>query len=186
MKSCPRCHKTYSDDDLNFCLDDGELLVHAQGEEPTHPLRDDSPPTIVLDPPRNTNPISWAQQPPPQQSYPPAQWQSPQPQQNYAFAPHPMMVRSGPNQTLPIVSLCLGIASVTIGWWCCYLSLALGPAAIITGLIGQSQAKSNPDAYGGKGIAMAGIILGASGFVLCIMLIVLWGFVSVLPALIPH
>lgn len=175
MKSCPRCHKTYSDNDLNFCLDDGELLVAGQGEEPTRSLRDDSPPTIVLDPPRNTNPISWAQQqPPPQQSYPPAQWQSPQPQQNYAFAPHPMMMRSGPNQTLPIVSLCLGVASISVGW-CCYLGVLLGPAAIVTGVIGMVQNKNNPDMYGGRGLALAGIITGALYFVGLVFLILIYG-----------
>lgn len=177
MKSCPRCHKTYTDNDLNFCLDDGELLTQTQGEEPTRPLRvDDSPPTVVLDPPRQTNPISWAQQPPPQQTYPPTQWQSaqPQPQQNYAFAPHPMMMRSGPNQTLPIVSLCLGIASITVGW-CCYLGVLMGPAAIVTGVIGLVQNKNNPDSYGGKGLALAGVIMGALYFVGLVLFILLYG-----------
>jgi len=174
MKQCPECRRIYRDETLNFCLDDGELLVHAQGEEPTRPLRDDSPPTIVLDPPRNTNPISWAQQPPPQQSYPPAQWQSPPPQQNYAFAPHPMMVRSGPNQTLPIVSLCLGIASITVGW-CCYIGALLGPAAIVTGIIGMVQNKNNPDAYGGRGLALAGIITGTLYFVGLVFFILIYG-----------
>jgi TolB-like protein len=27
MKRCPQCHKTYTDETLNFCLDDGEWLV---------------------------------------------------------------------------------------------------------------------------------------------------------------
>lgn len=30
MKVCPRCQKTYSDDGLNFCLDDGATLEHRQ------------------------------------------------------------------------------------------------------------------------------------------------------------
>ena len=32
MKRCPQCEKTYSDETLNFCLDDGEWLV--QSDEP--------------------------------------------------------------------------------------------------------------------------------------------------------
>jgi len=29
VKSCPHCQRTYSDDTLNFCLEDGEWLVTA-------------------------------------------------------------------------------------------------------------------------------------------------------------
>lgn len=29
MKICPRCQKTYADDNLNFCLEDGSVLTHA-------------------------------------------------------------------------------------------------------------------------------------------------------------
>jgi len=188
MKSCPRCHKTYTDDDLNFCLDDGELLTQMQGEEPTRPLRvDDSPPTVVLDPPRQTNPISWAQQPPPQQTYPPTQWQSgsPQPQQNYAFAPHPMMMRSGPNQTLSIISIACGAAAITIGW-CCSTGLLLSPAAIVLGAISLFQIKKDPVNNGGKGLAIAGICLGGAYVLLWILLMVVWGLANLIPAFMRH
>jgi Tol biopolymer transport system component len=39
MKRCPKCKQTYSDDSLNFCLDDGEWLVGDTG---------DGPPTAIL------------------------------------------------------------------------------------------------------------------------------------------
>src|SRR5947209_6919978 len=35
MKICPRCQKTYADDNLNFCLEDGSVLQHAGGPPPT-------------------------------------------------------------------------------------------------------------------------------------------------------
>lgn len=37
MKECPKCHRSYSDDTLNFCLDDGAWLhdVPQSGEYPT-------------------------------------------------------------------------------------------------------------------------------------------------------
>lgn len=41
MKRCPQCHRTYVDDTLSFCLDDGVTLVAA-----SH--RIDPPPTQVL------------------------------------------------------------------------------------------------------------------------------------------
>src|SRR5260221_13610537 len=114
MKQCPRCNQTYSDDQLNFCLSDGELLT-SFAQAPTR-YADDAPPTVMLGEPRVTNPADWPASP---QSGPPAQWQPsgmPQPQ----FGQYSMPL--SPNQTLAIVSLGLGIGSVTIGW-CCYLGV---------------------------------------------------------------
>ena len=175
MKRCPICNRTYPDDNLNFCLDDGELLAHYSGEEPTRSLRDDAPPTVVLDPVRQTNPISWAPGSPPMQqgSAPTQQWQSPNPQ-NYAFAPHPMMMRAAPSQALPIVAMSLGIASITVGW-CCYIGVLLGPAAMITGFIGLAQSKNNPGGSGGRGFSIAGIVMGALYFVGLVVFLVIYG-----------
>jgi hypothetical protein len=169
MKRCARCNRTYSDDSLNFCLEDGELLTHYADEEPTRSLRDNPPPTMVMDPTRVTNPITWPQGQPAQQ------WQQAQPvhQPNYAFAPHPMMMRS-PNQTLPLVSLCLGIGSMTIGW-CCYIGFLLAPAALITGGIALSQIKKDPASFSGKGLAVGGMITGGVFLVLYILILVLYG-----------
>ncbi len=36
MKQCPRCNRTYTDDTLNFCLEDGAALVSAFDTEATH------------------------------------------------------------------------------------------------------------------------------------------------------
>lgn len=40
MKQCPKCHKTYVDETLNFCLDDGEWLV--LGDEPATAILHDT------------------------------------------------------------------------------------------------------------------------------------------------
>lgn len=76
MKICPRCQKTYADDNLNFCLDDGSPLQSATaGQVP--------PETLVMNEPRITQ-----QQPPAnvsQPAAPPPSWQ-PQPQQ-YSMQP---------------------------------------------------------------------------------------------------
>ena len=34
MKICPRCQKTYADDNLNFCLEDGTVLTAATAQPP--------------------------------------------------------------------------------------------------------------------------------------------------------
>ncbi|MEO6050829.1 MAG: hypothetical protein ABIP78_05795 [Pyrinomonadaceae bacterium] len=35
MKHCPKCNQIYSDESLNFCLDDGSLLIAPNLSEPT-------------------------------------------------------------------------------------------------------------------------------------------------------
>ena len=51
MKVCSRCQKTYSDESLNFCLDDGAVLTQMSGG------RDNSiPETVLMNQPRPTNP----------------------------------------------------------------------------------------------------------------------------------
>lgn len=47
MKICPTCRKTYADDNLNFCLEDGSVLTIAS---------DDPPATVMMGQPRPTNP----------------------------------------------------------------------------------------------------------------------------------
>src|SRR5688500_15828555 len=120
MKKCLKCGERYSDDTLNFCLNDGELLIDPTGYEPPPTLfADDSPPTILMNQPRVTNPIGWAD------ANPPAQWQQnmPVPQQpQQMFGQYATM--QSISQTLAIVSLGLGIGSMTVGW-CCSLGLLL-------------------------------------------------------------
>lgn len=50
MKICPRCQKTYGDDGLNFCLDDGAALIGSSA------ANDSIPSTVLLNQPRPTNP----------------------------------------------------------------------------------------------------------------------------------
>ncbi len=64
MKICPTCRKTYEDEGLNFCLEDGSLLTFASP---------DAAPTIVMEQPRPTNPTRpvWEPQNPPAYSMQP-------------------------------------------------------------------------------------------------------------------
>lgn len=36
MKQCPKCHRVYSDETLNYCLDDGDELVYGPGNTDPH------------------------------------------------------------------------------------------------------------------------------------------------------
>lgn len=62
MKSCPQCHQSYEDENLNFCLNDGTALT-AAGQAPTI-LMPSSPPTEF----QSAAPTQWQQ--PVQQSQP--------------------------------------------------------------------------------------------------------------------
>jgi hypothetical protein len=143
MKICPNCNQTYTDETLNFCLNDGAAL-QEKGSEP--------PPTIFMDAPRKTNPNF-------------TEYQAPfgnQDQQIYQmpYSPPAAAYRSQ-DQTLPIISLVLGVLGfVTV---CCYGGIPLGLGAVITGYLGMKNADQNPQKYGGKGMAIGGLILGAIG-----------------------
>ncbi|MCS6875197.1 MAG: DUF4190 domain-containing protein [Pyrinomonadaceae bacterium] len=78
------------------------------------------------------------------------------------------------NQTLAITSLILGI----LGLLCC--GLLTGIPAMIIGFMAKSRAESQPLLYGGRGMAIAGIILGALSTILGLigLIYVLLGFLS--------
>lgn len=154
MKICPSCRQTYPDDDLNFCLTDGSFLSSVANNEPK---------TVYMDSPRVTNQTNWGQQ----NYQPPAVWQNQQNIQQQQMN-YPMRIHSQ-DQTLPIISLILGIIGLLT--FCCYGGIPLGAGAIITGVIALNQEKSNPTKYGGKGLAIGGIIAGAIGFVIGIGII---------------
>ncbi len=50
MKICPKCQKTYTDDGLNFCLEDGAVLTQKND------TRESLPETVLINQPRGTNP----------------------------------------------------------------------------------------------------------------------------------
>src|SRR6476620_7087595 len=105
MKRCPTCGRSYTDANINFCLDDGELLMQSESSSSSSLFTDDSPPTVVLDPSRQTNPSTWQ----PSVSSPP-QWQTPAVMQSAGRSG--MTANPGQrDQTLPTISLILGICS---------------------------------------------------------------------------
>src|SRR5687768_6100536 len=110
-KRCPKCGQTYADRDLNFCLNDGELLTYgaepSRGPQyaddlPATRLADDSPPTIMMGSPRETNPTGWPS------ASPPAQWQGQQTVTPPGHSPVQYANYSSPNQVPGILSLVLG------------------------------------------------------------------------------
>ncbi len=159
MKYCPKCNETYKDEYLNFCLNDGELLNEMSG--------DDAPPTVMFDQARVTSDSSWNEQNTNFSDF------NPQNQQIYQqpFSSPVPMTMVGKDKTLPTISLVLGAVSIVFS--CCYIGILAGPAAMILGFMGMNNAKNNPEIYGGKELAIIGMILGGISFVLAILFLFL-------------
>jgi hypothetical protein len=93
----------------------------------------------------------WTPPPPPD-----ASWQN---QEIASNVPFQTPVVGGENKTLAIISLVLGIISL-----CCYVSPLTGLAALVTGFMAMKNVNNDPAQYGGKGLAIAGMILGGLFF----------------------
>ncbi|HUR99264.1 MAG TPA: DUF4190 domain-containing protein [Pyrinomonadaceae bacterium] len=111
-------------------------------------------------------PIAQAEWAPP--PAPDAGWQNQQIGQNTPFQPPPAGTGSV-NQTLPIISLVLGIVSL-----CCYIGWLTGPAALITGFLSLKNINRDPAAYGGKTLAIIGMILGG---IFTVLWLIYWIFI---------
>jgi hypothetical protein len=98
MKICPRCQKTYSDENLNFCLEDGSVLTQMSQE----------PQTIFVNQPRVTQ-----QQP----QSPSQQLSTPRSQPGWNTAPqqYSMQPPKKSSKTWIWVLLILGVLAVVCG-----------------------------------------------------------------------
>lgn len=173
MKRCPMCDRTY-DDSQTFCVNDGATLVSDAAGSSYDPMK-----TIVATPP-----------PPQSQSAPlpppgfgsgdlpggqaPAAWQAPPPQGGSAWGSNlppasatPFGAPQGQQNGLAIGSLVCGLLSP----FCCGLLTAI--PAIVLGFMAISKNKADPAHYGGKGMAIGGIIGGSLGILTTILYIII-------------
>ena len=138
---------------------------------------------------QSSTPAEWT--PPPA---PDASWQNQEIGANTPFQPPPAGA-AGPSSILAIVSLALAIIGMLSAILtlvvsivpltiiiCGILPFLLGIAAAITGFLARSRATSMPDKYSGRGIAMAGLVLGVldiiAPFVIAGLWLLLWGGLS--------
>ena len=165
MKRCPTCNRTFDDEWLAFCTEDGTTLVDSQAALPTEP-----PPTVWIPPALDTNPVT--EKPfdlpgsynPPQPVVP--AWQPP--------PPPPVQMPRGQKQGLAVASLVLGIFSVTVGW-CCSIGLLSAPIGIVLGIVSLVQIKNDPARNTGKPMSIVGIVLGGIYVVFWILIFALYG-----------
>ena len=157
MKICPQCRQTYTDDGLNFCLSDGSILDAAPAPEAK---------TVFFETPRVTNEYR-----PEPQFQPPAVWQN---QQNIQPAQFGTVARQNGNadRSLPIISLLLGIFAMFLG--CFLIGIPLGLGAIVTGGLGIKNEINEPNRFGGRGLAIGGIVTGAVGLAIGFIFLILF------------
>src|SRR3954466_14931277 len=139
MKRCPTCNRTFEEDWLAFCTQDGTTLIDESPSKPGEPM-----PTILSSAPP---PLSGGlgsgqfQSPPVPPPQPPSNYGQPsgglgsgqfqpgqQMQPGWQPPPPPNYVQ-GPKQGIAVASMICGIFSVTIGW-CCYIGVLAAPVAI--------------------------------------------------------
>jgi len=157
MKVCPRCNQVYDDNNLNFCLNDGELLMEQQTQ--------DAPPTIMMDAPRQTN-ENWG-------NFDPGfSHQNQQIYQQPFGSPQNYPSSVGKDQTLAIITIILGAVSFVFSF-CCYAGLLFGPIGLITGFVAMNNVNKNPDIYDGKGLAIAGMIISGVGLAFSLLLLLI-------------
>ena len=161
MKRCPRCGQGYTDASINFCLNDGELLTQYEPDEPPtlfsggKPFVDDSPPTVLMERGRTTNASNWPT------SGVPAQWSGTSPVA--PTTPYGLgSFQLTQDKTLPTVSLILGICAFFMV--CCWGGVWLGVPAAVVGFLGMRNAENDPTRYTGRGMAIAGMVLGVVTF----------------------
>lgn len=95
--------------------------------------------------------------------------------QNTPFTPPPVGA-GGQNQVIPIISLISGIVSI----FCCWLAPLLGALALILGFMGMNNVKKNPSMYGGRGLALGGMITGGIGLAVGLLywILVIFGSIA--------
>ena len=176
-------NSSITDDDLNFGMDAGE--TRGTNVSPPSPFDVPTPsgyqspslsspfkePEPMFDEPResfNQSPVGnlpmmqqseWT--PPPA---PDANWMNQGIGQNTPF--QPPAIAQAQDRTLAIVSLVCGILSLT----CC--GAITGIAALVTGFMAKNNVDANPEQYGGRGMALAGMILGGIGVLLTVLYLV--------------
>ncbi len=175
MKRCPTCNQTFTDEWLTFCTQDGTSLVAAD----TSVI---DPPVTLVNPsmPPSVSPLEQPTMDMPGKSAPaPALYNPPQTPQPGFLPPPPPAYPVTTEKNMALLSMILGIVSVTIGF-CCYFGVLTAPVAIGLGIYALSLIKKDANKYGGKGMAIAGIITGALYFVFLILIILFYGLAALM------
>jgi len=92
-------------------------------------------------------------------------------------APFPSHVSVPQMNPLALTGFILSMVSITLGLCCCY-GFPFNVAGIVCSAIGLVQVRNQPERYTGRGLAIAGIIIGAVSILLAILLFIFVGAMS--------
>ena len=168
MRQCPKCNAQFDDAWMSFCPEDGMILVDPSlagiksSADPSSSIESEDP-TLVYRPP--VEPGSWAQtevETPSQPVWTPPV-QTPAQPQPWRPPPPPPYVKS-PSPGIAVGSMVVGIASLVLGVLC--FGPVIGVVAIALGIVALTQNKKMPQHVGGKGFAVAGIVMGSLSLLL--------------------
>ncbi len=125
-----------------------------------------------FDAPAASAPAEWTPPPAPVSNTPNT------PMQQNPSMPPPPGAAAGQSQVLAIISLVVGILSIfCCGWF------VPGIAAVVMGFIAKSKADNDPAHYGGRGLALGGIITGIFSVILGIIVVALYLFTGIFAGL---
>lgn len=135
MKICPRCQKTYTDDSLNFCLEDGSVLTQAAAQPP---------PTVMINQPQVT-------QPQPSMPNQPGSQPGMQPAWNTAPQQYSMQPPRKSSKTWIWVLLILGLLALLCGGgFIGFLAYLGSQADSVSNVNSSNNSKTSPTPNGTK------------------------------------
>jgi uncharacterized protein DUF4190 len=174
MKTCPTCNRTFTDEWLAYCTEDGTTLIEDMPAE----LSNEPPPTVFVPPAAATNPDA------PKPFDLPGSYNPPQPVTPAWQPPPPPPLRPGnvQKQGLAVTSLILGGFSVVFGW-CCSMGLLTAPVGIVLGIISLVQIKNDPLTNTGKPLSIIGICLSGFYVIVWFLIFMIYGMAIFMGAL---
>lgn len=72
---------------------------------------------------------------------------------------------------MAIAGMILGIGSIIL-FWLSWIALIIGIVGLVLSIIGLNKAKKDPANYGGRGMAIAGIICSVIGILIVVIMLV--------------
>src|SRR5436305_761872 len=186
MKRCPSCQRTYEDDSLAFCLEDGTALVSESS------IDSDLPATLIMADPRLTipqrpetarpNPPAQATMPQAYTAQPPAWSPAPTPQAYGAASP-----RQG--RGVAITSLICAIAAFVLLGFCILagatgvnedligglfiFSAIVGLVGAVLGIVGVVKTGRDTSPQNSKPMAVVGLVLNVLYLLVIIVFLIL-------------
>lgn len=103
---------------------------------------------------------------------PPAPQQAPMPPPAYGYAPPAAGAPARPRTSgMAVASLVCGIIALCLSWilFVNFAAAVAGVLALVFGLVANGQVKNGAGAVGGKGLAVAGIVLGVVALVIVLL-----------------